>query len=373
MQSQLRRDFDLHSKPGDVLASGPETHSRANNASANELGLLEEVRITAFGALFEGYVSREASPTASDMSSNVTMFPGVALVTGAASEYERMSQEKRAQEAEFLWKCGKHCWQQSSCSHDNSHAGIGRQCALAFVAEGCSRIALIDRDEDGMSETSRLCKEMARLTRPKSTVSTFIIPCDVSLEAEVAVALDYVVEEWGRIDYAVNCAGVGGTAGPSHRQAVDEFDRVTGTNCRGTWLSARGEIIRMLDQEPLKTHDGRRGNRGVIVNVASNMGLVSRPECPAYAASKAAIVSLTKSDAIDYAKENIRINCVCPGIIKTPMTADIRDGDPQVQRAPMRRMGTAQEVADVVMFLCSSKATFVHGATICVDGGYTAC
>ncbi|KAH8845939.1 hypothetical protein MCOR27_001106 [Pyricularia oryzae] len=336
MQSQLRRDFDLHSKPGDVLASGPETHSRANNASANELGLLEEVRITAFGALFEGYVSREASPTASDMSSNVTMFPGVALVTGAAS-------------------------------------GIGRQCALAFVAEGCSRIALIDRDEDGMSETSRLCKETARLTRPKSTVSTFIIPCDVSLEAEVAVALDYVVEEWGRIDYAVNCAGVGGTAGPSHRQAVDEFDRVTGTNCRGTWLSARGEIIRMLDQEPLKTHDGRRGNRGVIVNVASNMGLVSRPECPAYAASKAAIVSLTKSDAIDYAKENIRINCVCPGIIKTPMTADIRDGDPQVQRAPMRRMGTAQEVADVVMFLCSSKATFVHGATICVDGGYTAC
>lgn len=190
-----------------------------------------------------------------------------------------MSQEKRAQEAEFLWKCGKHCWQQSSCSHDNSHAGIGRQCALAFVAEGCSRIALIDRDEDGMSETSRLCKETARLTRPKSTVSTFIIPCDVSLEAEVAVALDYVVEEWGRIDYAVNCAGVGGTAGPSHRQAVDEFDRVTGTNCRGTWLSARGEIIRMLDQEPLKTHDGRRGNRGVIVNVASNMGLVSRPEC----------------------------------------------------------------------------------------------
>ncbi|KAI6262287.1 hypothetical protein MCOR19_001480 [Pyricularia oryzae] len=336
MQSQLRRDFDLHSKPGDVLASGPETHSRANNASANELGLLEEVRITAFGALFEGYVSREASPTASDMSSNVTMFLGVALVTGAAS-------------------------------------GIGRQCALAFVAEGCSRIALIDRDEDGMSETSRLCKETARLTRPKSTVSTFIIPCDVSLEAEVAVALDYVVEEWGRIDYAVNCAGVGGTAGPSHRQAVDEFDRVTGTNCRGTWLSARGEIIRMLDQEPLKTHDGRRGNRGVIVNVASNMGLVSRPECPAYAASKAAIVSLTKSDAIDYAKENIRINCVCPGIIKTPMTADIRDGDPQVQRAPMRRMGTAQEVADVVMFLCSSKATFVHGATICVDGGYTAC
>ncbi|EON96654.1 putative 2- -hydroxypropyl- dehydrogenase protein [Phaeoacremonium minimum UCRPA7] len=183
-----------------------------------------------------------------------TLFKGVALVTGAGS-------------------------------------GIGRQVAISFAQEGCGRIAILDRDEDGLSETSRLCKEQNR------SVRTFIIPFDVRNEKDVEGAVDCVIEEWGRIDYAVNCAA-------------------------------------------------------------------------AYNASKAAVLSLTKSDAIDYSKHNIRVNAVCPGLIDTPMTANVPNDDKYVLVAPLKRKGTPQEVADAALFLSSSKATFIQGAGLSVDGGY---
>ncbi|KAI8159222.1 putative ATP-dependent RNA helicase [Colletotrichum sp. SAR 10_70] len=184
----------------------------------------------------------------------MSLFEGVAVVTGAAS-------------------------------------GIGRQVAVSFAREGCKRIALLDKDEEGLSETSRRCREANGDTR------TFVIEIDNRNEDDVSAGMEYVTEEWGRIDYAVNCAA-------------------------------------------------------------------------AYSASKAAILSLTKSDAVDYAKYNIRINCVCPGIIDTPMTSEVSTDDPIIAVAPMKRKGTPQEVADAVLFLCSSKATFIHGAALSVDGGY---
>ncbi|KAI8309523.1 putative 2- -hydroxypropyl- dehydrogenase protein [Colletotrichum sp. SAR11_59] len=184
----------------------------------------------------------------------MSLFEGVAVVTGAAS-------------------------------------GIGRQVAVSFAREGCKRIALLDKDEEGLSETSRRCREANGDTR------TFVIEIDNRNEDDVSAGMEYVTEEWGRIDYAVNCAA-------------------------------------------------------------------------AYSASKAAILSLTKSDAVDYAKYNIRINCVCPGIIDTPMTSEVSADDPIIAVAPMKRKGTPQEVADAVLFLCSSKATFIHGAALSVDGGY---
>ncbi|KAI8226329.1 putative ATP-dependent RNA helicase [Colletotrichum sp. SAR 10_96] len=184
----------------------------------------------------------------------MSLFEGVAVVTGAAS-------------------------------------GIGRQVAVSFAREGCKRIALLDKDEEGLSETSRRCREANGDTR------TFVIEIDNRNEDDVSAGMEYVTEEWGRIDYAVNCAA-------------------------------------------------------------------------AYSASKAAILSLTKSDAVDYAKYNIRINCVCPGIIDTPMTSEVSTDDPIIAVAPMKRKGTPQEVADAVLFLCSPKATFIHGAALSVDGGY---
>nr|XP_036578371.1 2-hydroxypropyl-CoM dehydrogenase (short-chain dehydrogenase) [Colletotrichum truncatum]KAF6785614.1 2-hydroxypropyl-CoM dehydrogenase (short-chain dehydrogenase) [Colletotrichum truncatum] len=257
----------------------------------------------------------------------MSLFEGVAVVTGAAS-------------------------------------GIGRQVAISFAREGCKRIALLDRDEDGLSETAHMCREA------NGDARTFVIEIDNRNEEDVAAGMEYVTEEWGRIDYAVNCAGMFGPLAPSHLLTAAEFDQITTTNYRGTWLCSKAELTQMIKQEPLKTHDGRPGNRGVIVNVASNLSLVSRPETPAYSASKAAILSMTRSDAVDYAKYNIRINCVCPGIIDTPMTNEVSEDDPIIAVAPMKRKGTPQEVADAVLFLCSSKSTFIHGAALSVDGGY---
>ncbi|KAF4837867.1 2-(R)-hydroxypropyl-CoM dehydrogenase [Colletotrichum tropicale] len=242
----------------------------------------------------------------------MSLFEGVAVVTGAAS-------------------------------------GIGRQVAVSFAREGCKRIALLDKDEEGLSETSRRCREANGDTR------TFVIEIDNRNEDDVSAGMEYVTEEWGRIDYAVNCAGMFGPKAPSHLLTTAEFDEITTTNYRGTWLCSKAELSQMIKQEPLKTHDGRPGNRGVIVNVASNLSLVSRPETPAYSASKAAILSLTKSDAVDYAN--------------TPMTSEVSTDDPIIAVAPMKRKGTPQEVADAVLFLCSSKATFIHGAALSVDGG----
>ncbi|KAI3550274.1 short chain dehydrogenase [Colletotrichum tamarilloi] len=257
----------------------------------------------------------------------MTLFSGVAVVTGAAS-------------------------------------GIGRQVAISFAREGCKRIALLDRDEDGALETARMCREANGETR------TFVMEIDNRNDEDIASCMENVVEEWGRIDYAVNCAGMFGPKAPSHLLTPAEFDEITNINYRGTWLCSRAELTHMIKQESMKTHDGRPGNRGVIVNVASNLSLVSRPETPAYNASKAAILSMTRSDAIDYAKYNIRVNCVCPGIIDTPMTSEVSSDDPMIAVAPMKRKGTPQEVADAVLFLCSSKASFIHGASLSVDGGY---
>ncbi|KAJ5033413.1 uncharacterized protein L3040_008529 [Drepanopeziza brunnea f. sp. 'multigermtubi'] len=261
----------------------------------------------------------------------MTLFPGVALVTGAAS-------------------------------------GIGRAVAISFALEGCPQIIICDKNRDGLVETEKYMKEVS------SFAEILVYPVDMLEEEQVWAMVQATVNEWGRVDYAVNAAGVIGNNDRSTSISAYDFDLINNINYRGTWLSSRAELTQMLKQEPLPTHDGRLGSRGSIVNIASQLGLVSRPNAPAYCASKAAVISLTKSDAIDYSKDNIRINCVCPGVIATPMTK----GDPALAKvlesavaiAPMDRMGSAQEVADACLFLCSSKATFVQGHALVVDGGY---
>ncbi|KAG5800825.1 hypothetical protein H9Q69_000172 [Fusarium xylarioides] len=188
---------------------------------------------------------------------------------------------------------------------------------------------------------------------------------------EVGKNMERAIRHFGRIDYAVNCAGIYGPTKKSHEANPEEFDHVIDTNFRGLWLFAREELKYMISQDVGVTHDGRPGFRGSIVNVGSNLGLVGKPETPMYSASKAAIISLTRSDAIDYAKCQIRVNCVCPGVIETPMTANVPEDDPAVQTAVMKRKGTPQEVADAILFSSSPKASFIQGAALSVDGGYT--
>ncbi|KAF4986983.1 hypothetical protein FDECE_15669 [Fusarium decemcellulare] len=257
-----------------------------------------------------------------------TLFPGVALVTGASS-------------------------------------GIGRQVAISFAVEGCTKLALFAKNEDGLADTKNAIKTVSE----DAEVHTFAI--DVCDTDAVLKTMTLVIAHFGRIDYAVNCAGIYGPTKTSHHVTPTEFDQVMQTNFRGLWLCAREELNYMTTQDITGTHDGRPGFRGSIVNVGSNLGLVGKPETPIYSASKAAIISLTKSDAIDYSQHSIRVNCVCPGVIETPMTAGVPDDDPAVLTAVMKRKGTPQEVADAVLFLSSSKASFIQGAVLSVDGGYT--
>ncbi|KAM0237025.1 hypothetical protein ACHAP5_009174 [Fusarium lateritium] len=248
---------------------------------------------------------------------STTLFPGVALVTGAGSE-------------------------------------------------GCRKIALFDKNKEALDETQDVIDAIALDTE----VGLFLVN---NLDADdVAMNITLAFKHFGRIDYAVNCAGIYGPTNPSHRVTPTEFDQVMNTNFRGLWLCSREELRLMSMHQVIgTTHDGRPGFRGSIVNVGSNLGLVGKPETPVYSASKAAIISLTRSDAIDYAKHQIRVNCVCPGVIETPMTANVPDDDPAVQTAVMKRKGTPQEVADAVLFLSSSKASFIQGSALSVDGGYT--
>ncbi|GIZ43444.1 hypothetical protein CKM354_000667200 [Cercospora kikuchii] len=261
----------------------------------------------------------------------MSLFPGVALVTGAAS-------------------------------------GIGQATAISFVREGCRKLVIADLNATGLEETARLMQDLV----DANTLSLIIKPLDISQEAEIDTLFKTVERDFGRIDYAANCAGVLSQPQTSHETSAADFDKINGINYRGCWLTSRAEIRMMLRQEPLPSHDGRPGNRGSIVNIASQLGIVGRPAARKYCASKAAVISMTRCDAIDYAKENIRVNCVCPGIIETPMTRpQMETYSAAIAIAPMNRPGTAQEVADAVLFLCSSKATFVQGSAMVVDGGYT--
>ncbi|EME44209.1 hypothetical protein DOTSEDRAFT_71891 [Dothistroma septosporum NZE10] len=261
----------------------------------------------------------------------INLFPGVALVIGGAS-------------------------------------GIGQATAISFIREGCRKIVIADLNEDGLEATARLIQEADEW----GDAQVESVKVNVADEVQVQALLNRAVQVFGRIDYAVNAAGTLSRNTKSHETAPAEFDRINSVNYRGCWLASRAQITQMLKQEPLDTHDGRPGNRGSIVNFASQLGIVGRPAAAAYCASKAAIISMTKCDAIDYSKDNIRVNCICPGVIETPMTIPNMDVlGPAIAIAPLNRAGTAQEVADAVLFVSSSRATFIQGSALVVDGGYT--
>lgn len=161
----------------------------------------------------------------------------------------------------------------------------------------------------------------------------------------------------------------------STEMPADAFDKINNVNYRGCWLSSRAQLRAMVGQEPLPNHDpSRPPQRGSIVNIASQLGIVGRPAGTAYSASKAAVMAMTRGDAIDYSSKGIRINAICPGIIDTPMTnstAEIRAViAPAAGITPLKRMGLPAEVADCALFLCSTKASFVQGSSMVVDGGY---
>ena len=256
--------------------------------------------------------------------------------------------------------------------------GIGAAVARAFTASGCTKLALLDQNEKGLEST------LASLNKSQET-SIKLYKCDVSSPPSISEAFSQIRSDFGRLDYAVNCAGIGTNNKPSTDCAIEEFDRIQAVNLRGVWLCAREELAIMKEQSlvqdayPDSGIPPTRSQRGAIVHISSGLGIVAQPASPAYCAAKAGLLSLTRADALDYAQYGIRVNAVLPGLVDTPMidsgpglrdmVIHIVENTPAV---PMRRIAQADEIADVAVFLSSHKASYVQGASWVCDGGYTA-
>jgi NAD(P)-dependent dehydrogenase (short-subunit alcohol dehydrogenase family) len=241
-------------------------------------------------------------------------------------------------------------------------SGIGRATALTFAREG-AKLIVVDMNVDGGEQTAHMISETGG-------AATFV-QADVTQAAEVEAMIGKAVETYGRLDCAYNNAGISGVgiAGdqrmPTAEYPEERWHQVIAINLTGVWLCMKYEIQQML----------RQGG-GAIVNTASVAGLAGLPTSSAYVASKHGVVGITKTAALEYARQGIRINCVCPGYIQTPMTAPgMRDPDRMalmIANEPIGRMGNPQEVAESVVWLCCDAASFVTGHTMTVDGGYMA-
>lgn len=234
--------------------------------------------------------------------------------------------------------------------------GIGRAAALAF-ARGGSSVVVADVSEPGNQETARLIEEAGG--------RALAVRCDVSRAEDVKAALDRTVETFGRLDVAFNNAGVEQPIAPAADLTAEKWDRIIGIDLRGVFLCMKHEILLMLDQ-----------GGGAIVNTSSGAGVKGFAGQAAYCAAKFGVVGLTKAAALDYAKANIRINAVCPGIVATPMMDRFSGGTPEgrarvIAQEPVGRMGKPEEIAAAVVWLCSDAAAFVTGHAMVVDGGQT--
>ena len=235
-------------------------------------------------------------------------------------------------------------------------SGMGLAAARAF-AEGGAAVALIDITPEAVEQATRSLTDAGH--------QALGVTCDVTDEAQMAAAVEKTVEAFGGLDMAFNCAGIQVPPADAADETAENFDRVNAVNLRGVWAAQKHELQQM-----------RKQGSGAIVNCSSLGGLVGLPERAAYHASKHGVIGLTKSAAVEYAPKGIRINVICPGTVETPMVADMLESQADamaeiLRDQPIGRLGQADEVAAAAVWLCSPAASFVVGAVLPVDGGYT--
>ncbi len=233
-------------------------------------------------------------------------------------------------------------------------SGIGQATAFAFAREGAKVILSDIQERDGVATVNAIKKENGE---------AHFISCDVSSEEQVKSLVEKTIEKYGRLDCAYNNAGVEGAPSSTIECSTENWDKTININLKGVWLCMKYEIPAML-----------RNGKGSIVNCSSIAGLVGFETIPAYVASKHGVIGLTETAALEFAKNNIRVNAVCPGAIHTPMLDRFTHGEEKTmaEQDPMGRVGRPEEIADSVLWLCSDKASYVTGQSIAVDGGWVA-
>ncbi|WP_439674020.1 SDR family NAD(P)-dependent oxidoreductase [Embleya sp. MST-111070] len=236
-------------------------------------------------------------------------------------------------------------------------SGMGLAAARAFAESGAA-VGLADIDEAAVDKAAKELTDAGH--------QALALLCDVTDEDQVAAAVDRTVETFGRLDMAYNNAGIMPPPTDAADESAEQFDRVQNVNLRGIWASMKHELRHMREQ-----------GSGAIVNCSSLGGLVGNPGRAAYHASKHGVIGMTKSAALEYGSRGVRINAVCPGTIATPMVdAMVEGGELDRDRAEagqaIDRLGTADEIAQAVLWLCSPGAGYVTGIALPVDGGYTA-
>ena len=237
-------------------------------------------------------------------------------------------------------------------------SGIGRAAATAFARAGAS-VVVADIDAAGGHDT-------VELVTSRGGAATFV-QADVTLATQVEKMLELTLETYERLDCALNNAGISGPVGTTTADYDEhEWDRVVNIDLKGVWLCMKHELTHML-----------RAGGGAIVNTASIAGLVGLPGSSPYVASKHGVVGLTKTAALEYATQGIRVNAVCPGVIDTPLVERIVERTPErkqfyLDAQPIGRLGTPEEVAAAIVWLCSDEASFVTGQAFPVDGGFVA-
>ncbi|MPZ08141.1 MAG: SDR family oxidoreductase [Nitrososphaeraceae archaeon] len=234
-------------------------------------------------------------------------------------------------------------------------SGIGRATTVALAKEGVKVAVAARRAKEG-EETVQLVK--------KAGSDGIFVKTDVANEDDVRLLVEKTIKKYGRLDYAFNNAAIGERMTPLVEQTSDVFDQIMNVNVKGVWLCMKYEIPQML----------RNSGGGAIVNMSSGAGVVGFPQMPIYIASKHAVLGLTKSAALEYAKSGIRINAVAPGGVETDMLKETIGDNHQFLETfksmhLIGRIGDPEEIANAVAWLLSDKASFVLGHTLLVDGG----
>ena len=236
-------------------------------------------------------------------------------------------------------------------------SGIGRATAIAFAAEG-AEVVLADIDTVGNEQTARLVAEHGG--------RVLAVKCDVTSSSDIQAVIGQTVQEFGRLDVAFNNAGIEQPPAPLVDIDEDEWSRLLDIDLRSAFLCMKYEIPAMLE------HGG-----GSIVNTSSGAGVVGIRGQAAYVAAKHGLIGLTKSAALDYAAQGVRVNAICPGIIETPMMDRFSGGTPEgrdrvIGQEPVGRMGRPEEIASAVLWLSSDLGAFATGHAMVIDGGQTA-